>query len=67
MLLTISHIDRHSGVVTLSDGSRWRVGPIDRPLIAAWRPGHKVTLSGPGPPRAVRNDDLASAALVRAG
>jgi hypothetical protein len=67
MRLTIARIDHRSGAVTLSDGSRWQVGPIDRPLVAAWRPGHKVTLSGPGPPRALRNDDLGSAALVRAG
>ena len=64
MRLTITRIDRRAGAVTLSDGSRWHVGPLDRRVFAAWRPGHRVTLSQPGPARALRNDDLATGALA---
>jgi hypothetical protein len=64
MALLISSIDHVAGVVTLSDGSRWQVGPGDAGTIVPWRPGHPVTLAGPGLTRDVRNEGDGSAALV---
>ena len=64
MRTSISDINLGSGTVTLSDGSRWQVGPGDLRTIAPWSPGRPAALTAPGLTRQIRYEDDGSAALV---
>src|SRR5262245_62096132 len=59
-----SDIHLTGGTVTLSDGSRWQVGPGDLRTIAPWSPGRPAALVGPRLTREIRYEDDGSAALV---
>jgi hypothetical protein len=54
MALLISDIDHALGVVTLSDGTRWQVGPGDAGTIAGWSPGRPAAVVRAGPTRRLR-------------
>jgi hypothetical protein len=62
--LTISAVDLGSGVVTLSDGSRWQVGPGDAGTVAGWAPGRPAALVRYGPLRRLRSPADGPEALV---
>jgi hypothetical protein len=68
MPISISDINLTRGTVTLSDGSRWQVGPGDLRTIAPWSLGRPAALTAPGLTREILYEDDGSAALVcRAG
>jgi hypothetical protein len=64
MPTSISDIHLSSGTVTLSDGSRWQVGPGDLRTIAPWSPGRPAALTDPGLTREILYGDDGSTALV---
>jgi hypothetical protein len=62
--LTISAVDLDSGVVTLTDGSHWQVGPGDAGSIAGWAAGRPAALTATGLTRQIVYQDDGSAPLV---
>jgi hypothetical protein len=55
--MTIRSIDYDSGIITLSDRSRWEVSPGDLTTIVTWLPRHRVELRGAGTTRELVNND----------